>query len=360
MAPQNSASNLKLIDLALSGKSVDFTKVISMIEEMVVLLKAEQGVDDSKKAYCLGNFDKTEDAKELAKTIVGHEDVTQEFQEQLSNTDDRVAVMQKSIAEIDDSVAKATEIRRKQHAEFVTLTANNAAATELFTLAAKRTEQILRAPSCTRRRRRLSSVQTTACTSTWVARSPELHPRASQARMSHGCSCCRPLPRPSEANLTARLRARRKRQGTRTERMPQSIATVLINSRCSPSTSTQKVSRSCLEDVAQSPHRDEHHRHCLVCSITCDFGRAVRSHPVCHPRNALHDMCFSTFRLPFSASVTWKRCTCCTTVASQPRSDAFDATGSMFSRRDSASNDTCGELEICRALLIILSFFDHI
>ena len=28
-------------------------------------------------------------------------------------------------------------------------------------------------------------------TSTWVARSPPWHPRASQARMSHGCNCCR-------------------------------------------------------------------------------------------------------------------------------------------------------------------------
>ena len=138
-APQNSASNLKLIALALSGKSVDFTKVISMIEEMVVLLKAEQGDDDSKKAYCLENFDKTEDeAKALAKTIVGHKDAIQEFQEQLSNTDDRIAVVQKSIAELDDSVTKATEIRRNQHAEFVTLTANNAAATELLKLAVNR------------------------------------------------------------------------------------------------------------------------------------------------------------------------------------------------------------------------------
>ena len=137
-APQNSAFNLKLIALALSGKSVDFTKVISMIEEMVVLLKAEQGEDDSMKAYCLENFDKTEDdAKALAKTIAGHMDATQEFQEQLSNTDDRIAVVQ-SLAELDDSVAKATEIRRKQHAEFVTLTANSAAATELLKLAANR------------------------------------------------------------------------------------------------------------------------------------------------------------------------------------------------------------------------------
>ena len=117
-----------------------------MIEEMVVLLKAEQGVDDSKKAYSLENFDKTEDdAKALAKMTVVHKDATQEFHEQLSNTDVRIAIVQKSIAELDDSVAKATEIRRKQHAEFVTLTANNAAATELLKLAVKQTEQILRA-----------------------------------------------------------------------------------------------------------------------------------------------------------------------------------------------------------------------
>ena len=99
-----------------------------------------------------------------------------------------------------------------------------------------------------------------------------------------------------EANLTedfpVRLRARRKRQDPRTERLLQSIATVLINSRCSSSISTQMVSRSCLKNVALSPHRDEHQRHCLVCSIPCDRSRAVRSDPVCHPRNALHEMCF--------------------------------------------------------------------
>ena len=40
---------------------------------------------------------------------------------------------------------------------------------------------------------------------------------------------------------------------------------------------------------------------------------------------------------PCSASATWKRCTSDTTVVSQRRSDAFDATISMFSRRrDSA------------------------
>ena len=60
-ALHDEASNLKLIDLALRGKSVDFSKIISMIDEMVTSLHAKQGGDGSKKACCTENFDKTED-----------------------------------------------------------------------------------------------------------------------------------------------------------------------------------------------------------------------------------------------------------------------------------------------------------
>merc|ERR1712135_95438 len=113
--------------------------VISMIEEMVGLLKAEQVDDDDKKAYCVQSFDKTEDeAKVLAHQIAGHKDTVEDLEEQLSNTDERIAVVQKSISELDASVAKATAIRQTQHSEFVTLTANNAAATQLLKLAVNR------------------------------------------------------------------------------------------------------------------------------------------------------------------------------------------------------------------------------
>ena len=37
------------------------------------------------------------------------EEMVQEFQEQLSNTDDRMATVQKSIAELEDSAVKTTE-----------------------------------------------------------------------------------------------------------------------------------------------------------------------------------------------------------------------------------------------------------
>ena len=89
-----------------------------------------------------------------------------------------------------------------------------------------------------------------------------------------------------EANLIedipVRLRARRKRQDPRTEKLLQSIATVLINSRCLSAASVQKSSRSCLKNVAQLPHHDEHPRHCLVCSVPSDRCCVACSHPVCH------------------------------------------------------------------------------
>ena len=57
--PINSASDLKLISLVLGGKSADVSKVISMIDEAVSLLKAEQGDDDGMKAYCIKSFGRT-------------------------------------------------------------------------------------------------------------------------------------------------------------------------------------------------------------------------------------------------------------------------------------------------------------
>ena len=114
-SPRNSAANLNLIALALSGRSVNFAKVISMIEEMVGLLKAEQVDDDDKKAYCVQSFDKTEDeAKVLANEISGHRGTIEGYEEQLTNTETRIVVVHKSISELDASVAKATEIRQTQ------------------------------------------------------------------------------------------------------------------------------------------------------------------------------------------------------------------------------------------------------
>ena len=44
----------------------------------------------------------------------------------------------------------------------------------------------------------------------------------------------------------------------------------------------QKASRSCLKNVPQLPHHDEHPRHCFVCSVPSDRCCVACSHPVCH------------------------------------------------------------------------------
>merc|ERR1719389_1462147 len=54
---------LNFLALALQGKKVDFSKVVKMIDEMVVVLKAQQQDDNDKKEYCETQFDLADDKK---------------------------------------------------------------------------------------------------------------------------------------------------------------------------------------------------------------------------------------------------------------------------------------------------------
>ena len=92
-----------------------------MIGEMLTLLEAEQVGDDNKKAYYIKSFDEVDDeAKALACQIAGHKDAIENHKDQLSSKDAHIEAMRKSILELDESVTKVTEIRQKQHAEFMT------------------------------------------------------------------------------------------------------------------------------------------------------------------------------------------------------------------------------------------------
>ena len=109
-----------------------------MIDDMVTLLKAEQGEDDGKKACCIKSFGQTKDeAKVVAHQTFSHRDAIVDSKDQLSNIGARIDAVQKSIAEF-YSVTKASEFRRKQYSEFVTQTDNHVAATELLKLAVNR------------------------------------------------------------------------------------------------------------------------------------------------------------------------------------------------------------------------------
>merc|ERR1719221_334218 len=62
-AAQRGHPELNFIALALQGKKVDFAKVISMIDEMVVVLTKEQQSDNDKKEYCETSLDTADDKK---------------------------------------------------------------------------------------------------------------------------------------------------------------------------------------------------------------------------------------------------------------------------------------------------------
>eukprot|EP00428_Durinskia_dybowskii_P074204 CAMPEP_0170393612 /NCGR_PEP_ID=MMETSP0117_2-20130122/20818_1 /TAXON_ID=400756 /ORGANISM="Durinskia baltica, Strain CSIRO CS-38" /LENGTH=464 /DNA_ID=CAMNT_0010649827 /DNA_START=62 /DNA_END=1453 /DNA_ORIENTATION=+ len=59
------APGLDLIALALNGKGIGFEKVIEMIDDMVANLKTEQTEDDSKKEYCEGQLDQSDDKRKV-------------------------------------------------------------------------------------------------------------------------------------------------------------------------------------------------------------------------------------------------------------------------------------------------------
>merc|ERR1719265_1551085 len=63
-------TRLDFIALAIQGRKIGFEKVIAMIDEMVLNLKAEQGDDDHKKDYCATEFDASDDKKkELERAV---------------------------------------------------------------------------------------------------------------------------------------------------------------------------------------------------------------------------------------------------------------------------------------------------
>merc|ERR1719440_2169002 len=83
---------LDLIELAMHGGKMGFEKIIKMIDGLVVELKAEQGMDNDKKAYCLAEFDKAEDKhksleldiSDLSKAIADAEESIATFKSEIA------------------------------------------------------------------------------------------------------------------------------------------------------------------------------------------------------------------------------------------------------------------------------------
>mmetsp|Transcript_44445 Transcript_44445/g.73885 ORF Transcript_44445/g.73885 Transcript_44445/m.73885 type:complete len:705 (-) Transcript_44445:36-2150(-) len=130
---------LSFIALALQGKKVSFAKVVTMIDDMVKLLEAEQLDDSHQKEYCEAQFDLSDDKKkDLEHSISGLQSSIAALEESIATMTSEIKALVAGIASLDASVAEATAQRQKEHEEFVELMASDKAAKELLDMAKNR------------------------------------------------------------------------------------------------------------------------------------------------------------------------------------------------------------------------------
>merc|ERR1719235_1934479 len=106
---------------------------------MVGVLEEEQFLDDKTDVWCLAELDKSKD--EAKATEVDIEELASAVDEQrdaIATTASEIAELKAGLEELDKSVAEATELRKKEHAEFVDTSASNQAALELIGMAKNR------------------------------------------------------------------------------------------------------------------------------------------------------------------------------------------------------------------------------
>jgi len=110
---------MDIIALALSGKKVDFSKVLKLIDEMVALLKKEQTDDDHKKEYCESQIDFADDKmKELGHSIADLDTQIADTTEMIKTVTDEIKALTDGITALDRSIVEATKQRKDEHEEY--------------------------------------------------------------------------------------------------------------------------------------------------------------------------------------------------------------------------------------------------
>merc|ERR1719375_1997174 len=130
---------LGLIEMAMHGGKMGFDKIIKMIDNLVVDLKAEQATDDDKKAYCNAEFDKAEDKKKgLELDISDLGKAIDDGKESIATLTSELKALADGIKKLDKSVAEATATRKEEHDDFVQTLAQNSAAKDILAFAKNR------------------------------------------------------------------------------------------------------------------------------------------------------------------------------------------------------------------------------
>jgi len=126
-------AELALIELGLRSRSVDFSKILAMVDGMVKVLGEEQKDDDNTMAYCTKEMDKT--SKEMKATqdaLENSEAAIEEMTDESATLADEIKRLGKEIKAMDKAVTEATEQRKEEHEEFITFQTENNAALQLI------------------------------------------------------------------------------------------------------------------------------------------------------------------------------------------------------------------------------------
>merc|ERR1719276_662203 len=106
---------------------------------MVALLKQEQLDDDHKKEYCEMQFDLADDKKKSLERSEGKLTAAiEDAKETIATLKDEIKSLGESIVALDKSVAEATENRKEENSDFLTLMASDKSAKELLDFAKNR------------------------------------------------------------------------------------------------------------------------------------------------------------------------------------------------------------------------------
>merc|ERR1719217_683008 len=110
-----------------------------MMDDMVVLLGEEQKDDDAQKSWCETEFESSGDKEvDLKHKLEGLTASIEEMTGSIDTLKGEIKALEDGIVALDKSVAEATETRKAEHEEFVTVTAQNNAAVQLLGVAENR------------------------------------------------------------------------------------------------------------------------------------------------------------------------------------------------------------------------------
>lgn len=128
-----------MLAVSLTGKKVNFGKVLTMIDDMVSILKDEQAADDKKKQYCAAELDATDDKKKaLSRQLSQEQTEIDKATESIATLKDEMEALALGLRQLDRAVTKATMQRQSENEEFNAMMSGNTAAKTLLDMAKER------------------------------------------------------------------------------------------------------------------------------------------------------------------------------------------------------------------------------